>query len=186
MNNYPPFVILPKANSYPNLWSKEQINIHFTKHHLGYASRINVPINSHEDLKERIFSDLNTRTTDNNNLQQVFNHNLMWLSLKDEKESQKNSRKYFEQYDLEQKIIEASVFGSGWLWIIIRNNQIAVTTTSNGDIPINAQAILANIDLWEHAYYIDYQWQRAKYIKNYIKHLNFNFIKKNYDIFFKK
>jgi Fe-Mn family superoxide dismutase len=75
----------------------------------------------------------------------------------------------------------ASQFGSGWAWLVQDGSKLQVIKTSNADTPVTAQAKpLITIDVWEHAYYLDYMNRRADYIKAFVeKLLNWDFAEKN-------
>ena len=72
-------------------------------------------------------------------------------------------------------------FGSGWAWLVLKDGKLAITTTGNADTPIaHGQVALLTIDVWEHAYYLDYQNRRADYAEAVIKHLlNWDFANAN-------
>jgi Fe-Mn family superoxide dismutase len=72
-------------------------------------------------------------------------------------------------------------FGSGWAWLVVEEDKLKVVSTSNADTPIiHGQVPLLTIDVWEHAYYLDYQNKRADYVKNVIEHLlNWKFAASN-------
>jgi superoxide dismutase, Fe-Mn family len=76
--------------------------------------------------------------------------------------------------NFKQQFIDAgkSVFGSGWVWLVLENNKLKIVTTPNGDTPLTAnQTPLFVIDVWEHSYYLDYQNRRADYLKAVIENL---------------
>ena len=83
-----------------------------------------------------------------------------------------------------EKIINTGVnhFASGWLWVNLIDNEIQITTTSNADTYLNNKQVktLFCIDLWEHAYYLDYQNKRIDFLKNSLKILNWDFVNKNF------
>ena len=83
--------------------------------------------------------------------------------------------KQYGSYDkFKKQLKDAAVgqFGSGWAWVYEEDGAIKIMTTANGDTPI-ARGInpLLNIDVWEHAYYLDYQNRRAEHVENFIEHL---------------
>ena len=89
-----------------------------------------------------------------------------------------NADNFFEQF----KSVAASVFGSGWAWLIRdSNNELKIISTANADTPIahNLKPVMT-IDVWEHAYYLDYQNRRTDFIDSVLKNIiNWNFIKEN-------
>jgi Fe-Mn family superoxide dismutase len=72
-------------------------------------------------------------------------------------------------------------FGSGWAWLVLDNGRLRIVTTSNADTPLTtAQVPLLTIDVWEHAYYLDYQHRRLDYIAAFLGHLvNWDFANRN-------
>ena len=72
-------------------------------------------------------------------------------------------------------------FGSGWAWLVVEHGSLKVVKTGNADTPIaQGQVPLLTIDVWEHAYYLDYQNRRADYIAAFMNHLvNWDFVAKN-------
>lgn len=125
-----------------------------------------------------------------NNAAQAWNHVFYWNSLSPKQQTP--SGKLFDAIKtdfgdlatLNTKLEEAAVgqFGSGWAWLVVENGKLAVTTTSNADLPlIHGQTPLLTIDVWEHAYYLDYQNKRADHVKAVVeKTLNWDFAAKNF------
>ena len=120
------------------------------------------------------------------NCAQIFNHELYWNSLIDTDESinllRKHKNKLFTSIDHLKKFhtdfIDRGIaqFGSGWLWIYRNNDGILdVITTHDADVPIHIHFYLV-IDLWEHAYYVDYEYQRKKYLENIFRYINWNHV----------
>ena len=124
------------------------------------------------------------------NCAQIFNHELYWNSLIDTNESINLLRKYknklFTSLDHFKKFYTDFIdrglaqFGSGWLWIYRNydnnlNGILDVMTTHDADVPIHIHLYLV-IDLWEHAYYVDYEYQRKKYLENIFRYINWNHI----------
>ena len=89
----------------------------------------------------------------------------------------KSKENFIEQF----RTVANSVFGSGWVWLVKEAGEIKITKTSNADNPIaHNQTPLLTLDLWEHAYYLDYQNKRAEYIDNFLNHLiNWDFVESN-------
>ena len=73
-------------------------------------------------------------------------------------------------------------FGSGWTWLARHENDVVIFNTSNAGNPMtNNYTPLLTVDVWEHAYYIDYRNARASYVENFNKIINWNFVNKNYE-----
>lgn len=124
-----------------------------------------------------------------NNAAQAWNHVFYWNSLSPKQQTPSGKlldaikSDFGDLASLNAKLQEAAVgqFGSGWAWLVLENGKLAVTTTSNADLPlIHGQTPLLTIDVWEHAYYLDYQNKRADHVKAVIeKTLNWDFAAKN-------
>ena len=133
-----------------------------------------------------MFYDKDKKTPIYKNCAQIFNHELYWNSLIDTNESINLLRKYknklFTSINHLKKFhtdfIDRGIaqFGSGWLWIYRNNDGILdVITTHDADVPIHIHFYLV-IDLWEHAYYVDYEYQRKKYLENIFRYINWNHV----------
>ena len=88
----------------------------------------------------------------------------------------------FEKFKEEFTNAAATQFGSGWAWLVVGGDKkLAVTKTGNADLPMkHGQKALVTLDVWEHAYYIDFRNQRPKYIETFLNHLvNWDFALEN-------
>ena len=127
-----------------------------------------------------------------NNAAQVFNHEFFWNSLTDSAEKRmiptvladKIVRDFKSYDDFANTLLQTAVrqFGSGWAWLISDNGVLKVVSTSNAMLPMG-QGVkpLLCIDVWEHAYYLDYQNRRADFVKAVIGLLNWQFAWENYN-----
>lgn len=120
------------------------------------------------------------------NSSQIYNHELYWNTITTESKSNQELSNSFEKLfrstqefeDFKKKFINEGIsqFGSGWLWIVldVPNNKLDVFTTHDSLVPFDNEniKILGVIDLWEHAYYLDYQADRKKYLEESLKILN--------------
>jgi superoxide dismutase len=116
-----------------------------------------------------------------NNAAQVFNHTFYWNSMKPGGGGEpqgKVAARIHESFGSYQKFVEAfsgaaaSQFGSGWAWLVQDGGKLQVIKTSNADTPVTTQAKpLITIDVWEHAYYLDYMNRRADYTKAFVEKL---------------
>jgi len=188
-----------------NSLSVKQNDVHYTGHYLKYIDNFNKLINNNiitiiykkynpTQPNQRylfllgvvMFYDKEKKTPIYKNCAQIFNHELYWNSLIDTNESINLLRKYknelFTNIEHLKKFytdfIDRGIaqFGSGWLWIY-RNNEgiLDVMTTHDADVPIHIRFYIV-IDLWEHAYYIDYEYQRKKYLENIFRYINWNHV----------
>ncbi len=127
-----------------------------------------------------------------NNAAQVFNHEFFWNSLTDKAENKiipdvladRIVRDFGSRQAFETTLLQTAVkqFGSGWAWLISDNGVLKVVSTANAKIPMG-QGIrpLLCIDVWEHAYYLDYQNRRADFVSAVIGLLNWQFAWENYN-----
>jgi Fe-Mn family superoxide dismutase len=162
--------------------SAETVDYHYGKHHAGYARTLNALVEhtpyAHKTLEEII---IQSRVVDQkifNNAAQLFNHDFYWQCLKPSSSLPTGRLRLMidNQFDsiedfLDRYIASANaLFGSGWCWLVTENDTLAFVNTQNAETPVGtAQSILCVIDLWEHAYYIDYRNDRAAYVSKIIR-----------------
>jgi Fe-Mn family superoxide dismutase len=170
----------------PNI-SAETLKLQHDKHHRAYVDKLNELIADKEleglSLEEIIAASAEdpARRTIFNNAGQAWNHDLLWHSMTPDGggEPQGNLRAAIEKEfgalegftkAFKQAAIEH--FGSGWAWLVVHENGLAVVTTPNADTPIlRNQRPLLVCDLWEHAYYVDYRNERPRYVSAFLDHL---------------
>jgi Fe-Mn family superoxide dismutase len=171
-----------KNTSLIPILSSEAIDYHHGKHHCGYAKTLNSLIKNtkfaDKTLEEIIIQSRSVDTKIFNNAAQLFNHDFYWKCLSPSigkptgklKTLAENQFQSLEAF-LSQYISSAStMFGSGWCWVVLENENLSFVNTQNAETPLgtNKKAICV-IDLWEHAYYIDYRNDRASYINKIIR-----------------
>lgn len=193
-------IILPslpfEKNALEPYISSLTLEYHYGKHHNTYVVNTNNLIKETEldtlSLEEIILLTANdsTKTSLFNNATQVWNHTFYWNSLKPNGgglptgEIAKKIDTDFGSYDNFAKALKESAlgqFGSGWAWLVQKNGKLSISKTSNADTPIahGVKPILC-IDVWEHAYYLDYKNARADYADAVIKNLlNWEFANTN-------
>jgi superoxide dismutase, Fe-Mn family len=176
--------------------SENTISFHYGKHHQAYVNNTLKMIAGTEfekaSLEEIIKKTAGVKDQASifNNASQVFNHSFYWNSMKPGGGGEpqgKIAEKIKESFGSYQKFLEAfsnaaaTQFGSGWAWLVLDNGKLQIVKTSNADNPLSTSAKpLINIDVWEHAYYLDYQNRRPDYIKAFVeKLLNWDFAEKN-------
>jgi superoxide dismutase, Fe-Mn family len=189
--------VLPYAqNALAPAISENTLSFHYGRHHQAYVANT-LKLIAGTDLEKASLEEIVKKTAGKadqaglfNNAAQAFNHAFYWNSMKPGGGGPPAGRiaeRIGESFGTYAKFAEAfssaaaTQFGSGWAWLVQDGNKLQVLKTSNADTPI-AQAVkpLITIDVWEHAYYLDYQNRRADYIKAFMeKLLNWDFAEKN-------
>jgi Fe-Mn family superoxide dismutase len=176
--------------------SAKTIGFHYGKHHKGYVDNLNKLVAGTElagaSLEEIVKKTGGVPEKQGifNNAAQVWNHTFYWKSLKPGgggKPVGELAKKLdaafgsFENYKKEMAAAALSQFGSGWAWLVVEAGALKVVKTGNADTPLTrGQVPLLTIDVWEHAYYLDYQNRRADYVNAVIdKLLNWEFAQEN-------
>ncbi len=167
--------------------SEQTIRVHYGKHHRAYVNKTNTALSApccqYTSLVE-IIRDTRGKPEQTalfNNAAQALNHTLYWKSMKPHGggkpvgEMSDRLREAFGSYDgFYDAFFNAakSQFGSGWVWLVLDGTTLKVIGTSNADTPVaDGLPPLITLDVWEHAYYLDYQNRRADYIKAFLDHL---------------
>ncbi len=176
--------------------SPETIDYHYGKHHQAYVTNLNnlVPGTKYEKMSlEEVVKASNGQASEKkifNNSAQVWNHTFYWHSLAPKAGGDPTGAvkdaidKSFGNFgDFKKKFSEAAAgqFGSGWAWLVKNGDgSLAIETTSNAETPFaNGKQCVLTIDVWEHAYYVDYRNARPKYIEEFWKLVNWDFANKN-------
>ncbi len=175
--------------------SANTLDFHYGKHHKAYVDNVNKLIEG-TDLAEKLLEEIikisakdTAKTGIFNNAAQVWNHSFYWQCLKKNggaprgpvADKIKTVWGGFEKFADELKNAGITQFGSGWAWLVLEDNQLKITKTANADTPIaHGQKPLLTIDVWEHAYYLDYQNRRPDYLAAVIQNLiNWDFVNAN-------
>jgi len=170
--------------------SAETLKLHHGKHHKKYVDTMNQLLESTE-VRGSTLEDV-VRSSQGklfNNAAQAWNHNFYWQSLMPKAAApsgalrQRLERDFgsFEKFCEQFGAAAIGQFGSGWAWLIEKDGRLQVAATSNADTPM-AQGIrcLLTLDVWEHAYYVDYRNQRERYVQAVIEQrLNWAFAEQN-------
>lgn len=177
--------------------SRETLLFHYDKHHKGYADTLESLIEgtSYESLDLEGIIEAARRRGDIdvlNNAAQVWNHNFFWRSIspkggkpdgaiRDLVEKQFNS---LDEFKKAFRDAATGLFGSGWVWLVIDNGELRIVTSGNAETPMGAELTpLLTLDVWEHAYYIDYRNRRAAFAEAFLDHLvNWKFAAANLDL----
>lgn len=178
---------------------KETMEIHHTKHHNTYVTNVNNALEGHADLAaksvEELISDLNAvpediRTAVRNNGGGHANHSLFWTLLSPNgggapkgSIGEAIDKKFgsFDKFKEEFANAAKTRFGSGWAWLVLDNGELAITSTPNQDSPLmDGKTPLLGLDVWEHAYYLNYQNRRPDYISAFWNVVNWDEVEKLY------
>ncbi|NPA34796.1 MAG: superoxide dismutase [Chlorobi bacterium] len=181
--------------------------IHHNKHHGGYVAKLNAAIKDTEwDSKsiEEILTNLsrvpeNIRTAVRNNGGGHYNHSLFWTIMKPNGggepggELAKAIETEFGSFARFKELFSqaaASRFGSGWAWLVIKNGKLVVGSTPNQDNPLmdiledenlRGGTPILGLDVWEHAYYLRYQWRRPAYIEAWWNVVNWEEVERRFN-----
>ena len=173
--------------------SKETLEFHYGKHHQAYVTNLNNLIKGTE-FENLGLEDIIKKSSGGvfNNSAQVWNHTFFWHCMKPGGGGQPTGKladgitKKWGGYDAFKEAFTKSAvgnFGSGWTWLVKKpDGALDIVNTSNAATPLTtADSALLTIDVWEHAYYIDYRNARPNFIKAYLDHLvNWDFAAENF------
>jgi Fe-Mn family superoxide dismutase len=175
------------------------MRVHHGKHHKKYVEKMNEVLtekNKKKSLVELLMdpSSIAKKNMDQflNNAGGHFNHSYFWITMSPETNQKPSGKlaedieKQFGSFDkFKQEFIDAGVkhFGSGWVWLCVNDGKFKVQGFLNQSNPYIEKCghPLLGCDIWEHAYYLKYQNNREKYITNWFKVINWNFISKRYE-----
>jgi Fe-Mn family superoxide dismutase len=188
---------LPYAeNALEPYYSAKTISFHHGKHHKAYVDNLNKLVPG-TDLEGKSLEEVVLASAGNpqkagifNNAAQIWNHTFFWHSLKPGgggKPTGALAAKIDQAFGSYQKFAEqfkaAAVgrFGSGWAWLVVEGGALKIVATPNAETPITAkQTPLFTVDVWEHAYYLDYQNRRPDFVQAFLDHLvNWDFANAN-------
>jgi superoxide dismutase, Fe-Mn family len=172
--------------------SAETLEFHHGKHHNAYVTNLNKLIDGKPEAAKKLEEII--LAADGplfNNAAQVWNHTFYWHCLKPGgggeprgKLAEAIQRDFGSFAKFKEELTAAAVgqFGSGWAWLVLERGKLLVTKTSNADLPMkHTQTALLTIDVWEHAYYVDYRNARPNYVAKVIDHLlNWDFAAENF------
>ena len=165
--------------------SKETLKYHYGKHHKGYVDKTNQLAEGRE-LRNDTLEDFIRGASDGdrelyNNAAQVWNHTFFWEGMRPDGGGTPDRRTAealtaaFDGLDgFKDAFAEAATghFGSGWAWLVAKGDALEVLSTSNAQAPFaRGMQPLLTCDLWEHAYYLDYQNERDRFVDAFLEHL---------------
>jgi superoxide dismutase, Fe-Mn family len=172
--------------------SAETLEYHHGKHHAAYVTNLNKLLEGKPEASKSLEEII--KSSDGgvfNNAAQIWNHTFFWSCMKpsgggeppkgDVADAITRDFGGYAKFKEEFANAAATQFGSGWAWLVLDGGKLKVTKTANADLPMkHNQTALLTLDVWEHAYYIDYRNQRPKWIETFLAHLvNWDFVAKN-------
>jgi superoxide dismutase, Fe-Mn family len=177
--------------------SEETLNYHHGKHHQAYVTNLNGLIEGTDLANATLEEIINKAAGDKskaglfNNAAQVWNHTFYWHSMKPGgggkptgKVAEMIDRDLggYDQFIADFKAAGGGQFGSGWAWLVEKDGKLAITKTPNAETPLTEAGVtpILTMDVWEHAYYLDYQNSRPNYMDAFLNSLiNWDFANKN-------
>jgi Fe-Mn family superoxide dismutase len=172
--------------------SAETLEFHYGKHHQTYVTNLNNLIAGTE-FENLSLEEIVKKSTGGifNNAAQVWNHTFYWNSLSPTGGGEPTGALAeaivaafgsFETFKAELTKTAITTFGSGWAWLVKRDDgSLGLVSTSNAATPLTAgQTPLLTIDVWEHAYYVDYRNLRPKYVEAFWNLVNWEFAAQNF------
>ncbi len=176
--------------------SAQTFSFHHEKHHQAYVTNLNNLIKdtplAGKTLEEIIMDSAKDPSKAGifNNSAQVWNHTFFWNSMKPNgggaptgKIAEKINADFgsFDVFKEAFKQAAATQFGSGWAWLVLNNGKLEIMKTGNADLPMaHGKKAILTLDVWEHAYYLDYQNRRPDFTAAFLDHLvNWEFAEKN-------
>jgi Fe-Mn family superoxide dismutase len=173
--------------------SKQTLEYHYGKHHNAYVVNANKLLEGTDLPKDDLEAVIKAAAKDAskvgvfNNAAQVWNHSFYWKCMKPGggglpsgpvADKIKSDFGAYETFVEQFKNAGATQFGSGWAWLVLKGGRLEIMKTPNADTPI-AKGLkpLLTVDVWEHAYYLDYQNKRPDYLSAFVEHLiNWDFV----------
>lgn len=174
--------------------SAETLSFHHGKHHATYVDKLNAAIVDTE-YADKSLEDIILSSDGGifNNAAQIWNHSFYWRCLSPDGGGEPENpiaeiieRDFGSLDDFKKQFSDsaATLFGSGWTWLVLqKDGKLAIMNTSNADTPVR-QGItpLLTCDVWEHAYYLDYQNSRPNYLKAFWELVDWEFVNKLYSV----
>ncbi|GAB3131113.1 superoxide dismutase [Novispirillum itersonii] len=176
--------------------SAQTFDFHHGKHHNAYVVNLNNLLKDSpqadaalEDVILSSWKDKNAGVF--NNAAQVWNHTFFWNCMKPNGGGAPTGaiadaiNAAFGSYDAFKDAFKqagATQFGSGWAWLVVENGELKITKTPNAETPmVHGQTALLTCDVWEHAYYLDFQNRRPDFLATFLDHLvNWDFVNENF------
>ncbi|MDE1804453.1 MAG: superoxide dismutase [Candidatus Micrarchaeota archaeon] len=175
--------------------SEQTMKLHHDKHHQAYVDNLNKAVDMHPEWGEKGIEEIiktydkapdDIKTMLKNHGGGHYNHSLFWNMLspkKDQSPSETTKQMIDAQFGdidtFKKQFGEGAtkVFGSGWQWLVMDNGKLSLMSTPNQDSPLTqGKTPILGIDVWEHAYYVDYQNRRADYISGWWHVVNWEYV----------
>ncbi len=173
--------------------SEETLEFHYGKHHQTYVDNLNKAIPGTEFEGKSLEEIVKTSSGGVfNNAAQVWNHTFYWHCLSPNgggeakgavAEAINSAFGSFEKFKEEFSQAAITNFGSGWTWLVKKSDgSVGIVSTSNAETPLTDESVttLLTVDVWEHAYYIDYRNARPKYLDAFWSLVNWDFVNENF------
>ncbi|EAD5843394.1 TPA_asm: superoxide dismutase [Listeria innocua] len=183
----------------PN-FDKETMELHYTKHHNTYVTKLNEAVSGHPELAEKPVEELvanldsvpeDIRGAVRNHGGGHANHTLFWSILSpngggaptgDLKSAIESEFGTFDEFKEKFNAAAAARFGSGWAWLVVNNGKLEIVSTANQDSPLSdGKTPVLGLDVWEHAYYLKFQNRRPEYIDTFWNVVNWDEANKRFD-----
>ncbi len=171
------------------------MEVHHDKHHATYVNNLNKAVENYPDWASKSIEDLmihlkevpeEIRTAVRNNGGGHYNHSLFWKMMAPVGTTELKGalldkiNESFGSFDEFKKQFAAAAtgrFGSGWAWLVVDGDKLAVVSSANQDCPLSeGKKPILCLDVWEHAYYLKYQNRRADYVDNFFQVVNWDYV----------
>jgi len=177
-------------------YSARTISFHYGKHHKAYVDNLNKLIAGTEWENKSLEEIIRLAAADPakvgvfNNAAQVWNHTFFWHCMKPQGGGRSTGKLAkmldevfgsYEKFAEQFKATAVGRFGSGWGWLVLENGVLKLVSTPNAETPLTkGQVALLTVDVWEHAYYLDYQNRRPDFVQAFLdKLVNWDFVAEN-------
>ena len=177
------------------------MEVHYSKHYLTYTNNLNKLVAADATLTDLSIEDIlkkadGTNADLKNNAGGYYNHGFFWEGMAPKSGGEPKdtlatviTRDFGSFAGFKSQFTDAAEkqFGSGWAWLVVdKTGKLVVTSTPNQDNPLMPKQVvsgtpLLNLDVWEHAYYLDYQYKRKRYIDNFFKIINWKKVSERYE-----
>ncbi|MBW2735720.1 MAG: superoxide dismutase [Deltaproteobacteria bacterium] len=166
--------------------TEDQVRVHYTKHHNAYFTKLNGQVEGKPEA-EMALDDLVVKAEGGvfNNAAQAWNHTFFWNCLSPQGGGKPGGELLsaierdfgsFDAFKEQFSNAAATLFGSGWAWLVKNGDKLEILALSNADTPLkHGKTAVLTIDVWEHAYYIDYRNERPRFIAGFWNAVNWDF-----------